>query len=187
MAEEILSLDEVKRIAKEFVRGQWNAEITDIKSILLSSDHSLHEVNGKLKIPQRVATGEPKCLPNNAPFYDTDVVYMECLFKLQVSNNNGKVVGYGKNREEAPPASPQYEQIFQEPVEFLPSEDSFGNIIDRETERRRKEAETENNKADAELKREKAKDIRERRHKDKDDSLKGLAKKYGIDTRKFKL
>jgi len=107
MPEEILPLDEADRVAKEFVRAQWNAEVTDIKSILLSSDRSLYEVEGKAKMPHRVATGEPKRLPNNAPFYETDVVYMECLFKLQISAKNGKVVGYGKNNiEQAPPYPP---------------------------------------------------------------------------------
>lgn len=111
MEEEQLTMDEVKGIAREFVLQEWNAEITDIISILLSSDCNRYEVNGKMRMPQRIATGEPKRLPDNSPFYKTDTVYMECFFRLKISAKNGKVVGFSKNMEQAPPISPNFNHL----------------------------------------------------------------------------
>jgi len=105
MPEEILGLDEVEveRVARDFIRKKWNGEVAEFQGNWPCPTEGVREVEGKAKIPQRVATGEPKRLPNNAPFHDTDVVYMDYLFKLRVSVKNREVIGYRIEQPKPPP------------------------------------------------------------------------------------
>ena len=162
MPEEILGLDEVERVARDFIRKKWNGEVAEFQGNWPCPTEGVHEVEGKAKIPQRVATGEPKRLPNNAPFYETDVVYMDCLFKLRVSVKNREVIGYRIEQPKPPPPSSHF---------YPPIGPDTGTVL----EEMRWEKELEE------------RGIGDRRRKDKTDYFEELRKKYGFDEKKLGL
>lgn len=92
MTEKILLLNEVKKIAKEFIRMEWNADVTEYKSVLLSNDKSLYEVDGRAGIHQQdMQTAPPASL-------DTII---EFNFKLQISTKDGQVRGFQQEHSRA--------------------------------------------------------------------------------------
>ena len=109
MPEEILRLDEVERIARDFIMKKWNGEVAEFRGNWPCPSEGVHEIEGMAKIPQRVATGEPKHLPDNAPFYETAVVNVECLFKLRVSVKDREVIGYRVEQPKPPSPNSQPE------------------------------------------------------------------------------
>jgi hypothetical protein len=154
MPEEILALDEVKRIAIEFVRTQWNAEVTEFKNMLRSPDYSLYEVDGRAGIHQQdMQTAPPTSL-------DTII---EFTFKLQISARDRKVVGWRREPPQSPPPPPPSWQPV-EAVEPVSPRDYISDLFDKAADRNLKEAK-------AKYYEEKAKELSDKRHKDKTDSL----------------
>lgn len=98
MPEDVLGLDEVEKIAKEFVRMRWNAEVSRVERIWLSPDHSLYEVEGLAGVHQQDAKTAL------AKVGDTIADTIKWFtFKLQISTKNGKVLGCGEDYVKPPP------------------------------------------------------------------------------------
>lgn len=145
MSKERLSLDEVKRIAIEFAQNEWGGDVTGFKSIWRSPIDELRvEVEGIVRIHQSVPTEPGK-------YIDTIV---ECPFKLDISEKDGKVRGYQleKSIEQPPPVSPP----FCPPPSMEPEVISLDYL----------KADEDLKKAEADLLKELREDIKDRRRRE---------------------
>jgi hypothetical protein len=188
MSEEILGLDEVEKIAKEYVRHKENVSAVEVTGTELSSVGGLlvHVVQGKA---MRHTAVDPTTWRVG--------VSEERAFSLQISNKDRNIIGYKPDdwrktsEEQAPSVSYQPEQIIVEPVEFLGIRDPYerfgihpespiDDMLDRQADRDLKKSRTELNKEEADFLREAKKKVRDRREREE------LLKKYGFDGKKSK-
>ncbi len=151
-----MGLDEVKRIAKEYVRCEENIGDVEVEGAVPCSREGqlVWVVQGKV----RKHTVDPK------PWQAWPVgVVEERPFTVQVSDKDGKITDYKpgdwirKNAEQAPSESSSCDTILVDPEPYPFSEPETISDI------RLKDAKRRNEEADAELKREIAKDIRDKR------------------------
>lgn len=162
MTEELLDVDEVKRIATEYVRQKENVSDVEVQSIEFSSIEGVlvHKVRGKA----RKQSVDPAT-------WQAGVVE-ELPFGLQISDKARKVIGYWREVYSPPPPSPSWQPV--EPIEPLSPRDNLFDSLG-------KMAKADKDKAKAHYYEEKAKEIRDKRS----DDLSGLARKYGIDPSRF--
>jgi hypothetical protein len=157
VSNEILELDEVERIAKEYVQRRENASNVEVKGTEWSS------IGGLLLC---LVLG--KARRNSIDLMTSQAGELEeCPFSLQVLAKDRNVVGYkpGSWRKIEGQQIPQ-------------SETSYDSL-DEEL----KQSEIERNRVEAEYYEEKME--RDMQERDKSSDL--LAKKYGIDINKFKI
>jgi len=83
MGEEILPLDKVEGIAKQFARERWGAheDQTVVESVILTYVGKIHQylVRGSISQPQFASSQNP---------------YPGFFFEVQVSAKDGKVIGF---------------------------------------------------------------------------------------------
>ncbi len=154
MPEEILALDEVERIAKEYVRHRENVADVEVETTepCEKGGFLLHMVRGKA----RRQTVDPMTWRAG--------VVEELPFTLWISNESGKVTHY--RRELPPPLPPSSGQLYPGSG-YPPPAGPFSplDFLDRWADRDLKEAREAKEKAKADYYEERAKDIRDRRHK----------------------
>jgi len=151
--EEKLGLDEVERIAKEYVQREENVEDVEVESTVRHSRERqlVWVVKGKARKHTR----------DNVTF--RDIAAEERPFTLYVSDKDRKITGYArgdwirKNAEQAPSESSSSATTLVYPEPYLLSEPETTSDM------RLKYAKSKNEEAEAELKREKAKYIRDKR------------------------